>query len=94
MPGERFLVPDFGANLIDLVFRPITDMTANIIGQRLFDSIEKYEPRVVIDNVSVVGIIDEHRYDIEIRIIIPTLSRSKVVNLTTTLSQEGFLVTN
>jgi phage baseplate assembly protein W len=94
IPGERFLVPEFGASLTDLVFRPITDMTARVIGDRIFDAIDRFEPRVNIENISVVGIADIHQYNIEIRIRIPTLTRSKVVNLTTTLSQEGFLVTS
>jgi len=93
IPGERFLVPEFGANLLDLVFQPISDITANLIGTRIFDAIDRFEPRIQIQNISVIGIVDSHQYDVNIKVIIPTLSRSKVVNLTTTLSQEGFLVT-
>jgi len=55
IPGERFLIPEFGANLRQYLFRPVTESTANQIGRVVLDAVERWEPRVTVENVNVVG---------------------------------------
>lgn len=75
-PGERFLVPTFGTNLKAYLFEPITDMTANKIGNEIVRAIEKWEPRVTIKVVKVVGIPDQHQYDVTISLIINFIKKA------------------
>jgi len=55
IPGERFLIPEFGANLKKYLFLPVTKTTAEAIGNTILDAIEKWEPRVTIENIWVVS---------------------------------------
>jgi len=56
IPGERFLVPEFGANLRGYLFKSVTETTANEIGRTILNAIERWEPRVVVEQVRVVGV--------------------------------------
>ena len=54
-PGERFLIPEFGTNLKQYLFSPVTQTTAKIIGDTILRSIEKWEPRVTVEHITVTG---------------------------------------
>jgi len=54
-PGERFLIPEFGSNLKTYLFQPVTKFTADILGNQVLDSIQRWEPRVLVDYVNVIG---------------------------------------
>jgi len=55
-PGERFLIPEFGINLRKYLFQPVTQLVAEEIGRTILDAIQIWEPRVIVDHVSVVGL--------------------------------------
>jgi len=55
VPGERFLVPEFGSNLKQYLFEPVTKFTADRIGNHIFNAVKKWEPRVLVDYINVVG---------------------------------------
>lgn len=90
IPGERFLIPTFGANLLGYVFKSVTENTANEIGRTILDAIRIWEPRVIVKNVTVIGKEDEHEYNITISLEIPSLKK-KDVKLVGVLSDEGFV---
>ncbi|WP_372365480.1 GPW/gp25 family protein [Candidatus Uabimicrobium sp. HlEnr_7] len=50
-PGERVMRPDFGCELEQLVFAPNNTETAAIASYYVKQALEKWEPRIVIDNV-------------------------------------------
>jgi len=54
-PGERFLIPEFGANLRKYLFKPVTESVANQIGRTVLNAVEKWEPRVTVEHVRVEG---------------------------------------
>lgn len=92
-PGEKVLNPEFGLNLKRYLFEPLTDLTARIIGETIYEGISKYEPRVRIINIGVVKDIDNQQFDITISIAIPKLSNRKV-SFKGTLTKEQFTSTN
>lgn len=55
VPGERFLIPEFGSNLKQYLFQPVTKFTADAIGNHVLNAIRKWEPRVLVDFVNVIG---------------------------------------
>lgn len=55
IPGERFLIPEFGTNLKQYLFSPVTQSTAKSIGETILRSIETWEPRVTVEHVKVIG---------------------------------------
>ena len=79
-PGERFLVPTFGANLRRFLFQPISKAVANQIGSEIVRAIELWEPRVSVDRVSVIGNPEEHEYDVTILITINAFKQQVTFN--------------
>jgi len=54
-PGERVMLPEFGTPLRKLMFEP-NDISLEIIAKQMIaDSISKWEPRIVISNISVTS---------------------------------------
>ncbi len=85
IPGERFLVPTFGANLRRYLFEAVSIPIANQIGSEIVRAIEEWEPRVTVDRVSVVGDPENHQYDVTINITINALKQA--VTFTSVLNQ-------
>jgi len=76
MPGQRFLWPDYGLDFYQFLFWPVTENNARIIGERILRTVEKYEPRVNVQNVYVEANPDDNSYMIDLLINIPTLGMS------------------
>jgi phage baseplate assembly protein W len=51
-PGERFMNPEFGSRLNDLVFEQNDEVLKGLIRHYVIDAIKKWEKRVVITGVS------------------------------------------
>ena len=52
-PGERLMRPDFGAGLLNFVHQPNNETTRNLIAGVVRKSLAQWEPRVVVDEVTV-----------------------------------------
>ncbi|NEQ95254.1 MAG: GPW/gp25 family protein [Cyanothece sp. SIO2G6] len=50
--GERVYRPDFGCRLSDLVFAPMNGQTLLMIRLCVQEALEKWEPRIVLDEVA------------------------------------------
>lgn len=51
--GERVYRPDFGCRLAELTFAPMNTETLLLIRVHVREALEKWEPRIVLDQVSV-----------------------------------------
>lgn len=51
--GERVMRPDFGCNLGSLVFAPNNAATANLARHYVETGLRRWEPRIVLDEVTV-----------------------------------------
>lgn len=51
--GERVMLPEFGAQLSDLMFESITQSMATLIEDRISTAIFQFEPRVELNSVNV-----------------------------------------
>lgn len=89
MPGQKLLNPDYGLSINQFLFIPLTEDTAEDIGQRILKGIQTYEPRVTVKNINVNLDVDNSQYDIYLTLTIPALSNS-TVKFTGILSQPGF----
>ena len=72
-PGERLLLPEFGCDLRNFLFAPVSDVAGSAIGHVIKQAVEKWEPRVVIDLISIVPRPEEHEYVISLELVVPTL---------------------
>ncbi len=51
-PGERFMNPEFGSRLKDLVFEPNDSILKGLIRHYVIDAIERWEKRVYVTDVT------------------------------------------
>lgn len=89
-PGQKILNPAFGLDLRMYLFEPITENTAFFIRDDIFNNLSKYEPRVVVKNVSVIPNIDEQLYEITLQIDVPQLNIYGV-SIKNILNSEGYI---
>lgn len=54
MPGERPMVPDFGCNLLRYAFAPVDVTMATRIELEVQRALLRFEPRIVVDQVTAV----------------------------------------
>ncbi|MFJ2112273.1 GPW/gp25 family protein [Streptomyces sp. NPDC087850] len=54
-PGERPMRPDFGCAIHDMVFAPVNEATAGRIQHEVYASLDRWEPRIEVDEVAVTA---------------------------------------
>lgn len=62
--GERVMLPQFGSRLYELIFEPIDDITVALARVYTIEAIEKWEPRVELNDVVVNVNPDQQRVEI------------------------------
>ena len=65
--GEKFFNPDLGSGISELLFEPITDLTASSIRSRIENTIRVFEPRVRLINVIVEPREEDNEFYVAIR---------------------------
>lgn len=65
-PGEKFFNPRFGSKVGRSLFENIDNISASIIRDEITNSINNYEPRVSLINVSVVPSYDNLAFNVTI----------------------------
>jgi phage baseplate assembly protein W len=88
VPGQKILNPEFGVNLTQWLFEPVTEYTAQEIGEAIQYGINRFEPRVQLTHVSVISDPERNQYIIKLAIQIPSLNISKTYD--SALNQYGF----
>jgi uncharacterized protein len=64
--GSRRMLPEFGADIKQYLFEPMDLYTAQKIGNTMLIEIEKWENRVIIDNIDVAANYEHSQYNITI----------------------------
>ena len=88
-PLQKILNPEFGLDLRQFLFEPISKITGRIIGEKIFYTFLKYEPRVVIDKIELTAQEDDNQYTINILFSIPRLNASGIT-LKGRLNSDGY----
>jgi phage baseplate assembly protein W len=91
-PGEKLLNPTFGLDLRDYLFETVSETKAFFLAQKILTGLSVQEPRVVIEYIDIVALIDEMEYDIELNLSVPSLNVYGL-SLKTALNNEGYLFT-
>ncbi|MFI1166316.1 GPW/gp25 family protein [Streptomyces sp. NPDC020801] len=58
-PGERPMRPEFGCAIRDQVFGSFDASTSGAIAREVWRALDRWEPRIVVDDVDVVQRVDE-----------------------------------
>jgi len=87
--GEKILNPEYGSDVSKYIFEAVSEITGDLIGEAIHASVKAYEPRVIIENLTIYIDPDNNEYIVDIDIIIPAL-RNTGVALTGKLNNLGF----
>ena len=87
-PGQKILNPRFGADLKRYLFQPVTEETAQLLGEVIMQSIKLYEPRITVKEVFIKAFPEQHMYTIDIHCEIPAL-KNKNYKYSGTLTDTG-----
>lgn len=88
-PGDKILSPEFGLNLRQYIFEPITRERAFDLQRTLYSGITRFEPRMVVNQVVVVPNFDAMEYNITIYYSVPTLNITNA-RLFSQLNKNGY----
>ena len=66
VPGEKFFNENFGSRISQSLFENIDDLTASIISDEIKNSIQNYEPRVELIDVTISPDYDNNSFDAKI----------------------------
>jgi len=89
IPGQKPLNPLFGISFSDLLFLPVSEDRALLIGNAIVEGIQKFEPRVVINNINIIPDPDANQYTIQFNLSIPIFNVQQV-NIVGVLNKSGF----
>ncbi len=77
---ERVLEPDFGLDLVHMVFEPLSVSSAALLTRKIEQAILDYEPRIELDNVDYIQDVENGRIDITLEYTIrATNTRTNLV---------------
>lgn len=65
--GERVYRPDFGSRLSELTFSPMNTQTLLLLRLHIQEALEKWEPRIVLDDIRAEPDPMQGRVDVTIR---------------------------
>ena len=90
-PGQKILNPTFGIDLRRHLFDPVSDFTAFQIKADITNNLTDQEPRIQLENTSVVPDVDRHEYYITLQINVPSLNVYGL-SLKSLLNSDGYYV--
>jgi phage baseplate assembly protein W len=92
-PGQKPLNPLFGISFRDLLFLPVSEDRGRLIGTTISENIQKFEPRVNINNINIIPDEEQQQYVIELNISVPrfNVQQTKIVGV---LDKAGFYYNN
>jgi len=90
-PGEKILNPIFGINFGDLLFLPVNEERAGVIGGNIITNMSRFEPRIKVINLEITPVIESQEYICDFVYSIPRFNNQKL-QLKGNLSQSGFYV--
>jgi phage baseplate assembly protein W len=92
-PGEKILNPTFGINFGDLLFLPVSEPRALVIGENIVANVTKFEPRISIINLEVIAEEEKQEYIINFEFTVPRFL-NEPLNISGTLNKSGFTTFN
>lgn len=60
--GERRMLPTFASNVKHLLFEPIDEITARLVGENIVDALRVWETRINIEKFDIEPLFDSNAY--------------------------------
>ena len=86
VPGEKPFNPYFGSALNGMLFSLSNDVDEDDIESAIFQAIDAYEPRVIVNRVNVD--INEDNYSVEATVIFQLINTLETVSVTVSISRK------
>lgn len=80
-PGERLFQPDVGSGLNQLLFEPVTPITATLIQNEVIRTITNYEPRVTINTLLVTAQPDNNQFNVSLSFFVGNQTTPTAINI-------------
>ena len=64
LPGEKFFNPNFGSRVSRSLFENVDEISASIINDEIRNSINNFEPRVILIDVQTIPDFDNGAFDV------------------------------
>lgn len=80
--GERLYQPDLGSNIKRMMFEPMVESTAEILSQYIQETIDVYEPRAKVLEISVVPDYNNNLYAVTLSFMIINKEDPVTLNIT------------
>ena len=90
-PGQKILSPEFGINLRRFIFEPASSFTAYRIKADILNNLPDMEPRIELQEVTVIPVPDEHEFYVTLQINVPSLN-AYGISLKSLLNSNGYYV--
>jgi phage baseplate assembly protein W len=78
---ERLFQPEIGSTLNQLLFEPVSPLTANLIEDEIVRMIKNYEPRATISQVIVSAKPDDNAFNVSLHVLIGNQTTPTAINL-------------
>ena len=65
-PGKRLFQPELGSGLRSFLFEPLDSATAALINASVRDTLDRYEPRIDIIDITTTPNSDENGYEVSL----------------------------
>lgn len=92
-PGEKILNPTFGINFGDLLFLPVSEARALVIGENIVANVTKFEPRISIVGLEVIADEENQEYIINFEFTVPRFLNESL-RISGALNKSGFTTFN
>ena len=79
MEGSRRMVPEFALAIYNLLFEPIDKITAGRLGELIWDAVERWETRIIIEGLDIISDEDNGLYEINMNYYIGNTGNSDSV---------------
>ena len=66
LPGEKPFQPLVGSNVSQLLFEPMDDFTGDAVKEEVINTINRFEPRVRLTNVTVKSDFDNNSFNVTV----------------------------
>lgn len=79
IPGERLFRPELGSNVRKILFEPMDDFTVNMLKTEIQSTINNFEPRAILENISIIA--DEANQSYNVNIIFSIINSQQISQL-------------
>lgn len=80
LQGSRRMIPEFAQDIWALLFEPLDEETARMIGERLLEAIQTWEDRVEVSRIDITPDFDNNIYNLRMNFLIKPIEEETSID--------------